>query len=84
MFNAASEKFVLCNTPAYPLFKTHKLTPESLLNVDIKDISAGNISTSHITAFLEFRLQPISTNVCENGADEFCHCSCQYIGDLLN
>jgi len=53
-----------CNKPvyAYTLFKTHKLTPESLLNVDIKEIpvrllqSAGNISTSRITAFLKLIL----------------------------
>jgi len=40
------------------LLKTHKLTPENLLNMDIKDIlvcllqCAGNISTLRITAFL--------------------------------
>ena len=58
--NGWSAKYFRCNTPAYayPLFKTHKLTPENLLNVDIKEIpvcalqSAGNISTSRITAFL--------------------------------
>jgi len=59
--SGALAKFFCCNTPAYayPLFKTHKLSPENLLNVYIKDIplrllqSAGNISTSQITAFLE-------------------------------
>ena len=64
--NGASAKYFRCNTPAYayPLFKTHKLTPENLLNVDIKEIpvrlllSAGNISTSRSTAFLEFILKP--------------------------
>jgi len=58
--NGASAKYFRCNTPAYayPLFKTHKLTPENLWNVDIKDIpvrllqSAGNTSTSGITGFL--------------------------------
>jgi len=48
-----SAKYFRCNTPAYayPVFKTHKLTLENLLNVDIKDIPvyllqpAGNIST---------------------------------------
>jgi len=74
---------------AYPLFKTHKLTPENLLNVDIKEIpvrllqSAGNISTLRITAFLEFILKPISTEFCKNCPNEFCQDSCQYIGDLL-
>ena len=78
--NGASAKFFGCNTPAYayPLFKTHKLSPENLLNVDIKDIpvrllqSAGNISTSRITAFLELILKPISTDFCKNCPDEFC------------
>jgi len=38
--NGASAKYFRCSTPAYtyPLFKTHKLTPENLLNVDIKEI----------------------------------------------
>jgi len=90
--NGALAKFFCCNTPAYayPLFKTHKLSPENLLNADIKDISvrllqsAGNISTSRITAFLELILKPISTNFCKNCPDEFCQDSRQYIGDLLN
>jgi len=90
--NGASAKFFCCNTPAYayPLFKTHKLSPENLLNVDIKDIpvrllqSAGNMSTSRITAFLELILKPISTDFCKNCPDEFCQDSRQYIGGLLN
>ena len=89
--NGASAKYFRCNTPAYayPLFKTHKLTPENLLNVDIKEIpvrllqSAGNISTSRITAFLEFILKPISAEFCKNCPNEFCQDSRQYIGDLL-
>jgi len=34
--SGASAKYFRCNTPAYayPLFKTHKLTPENLFNVD--------------------------------------------------
>jgi len=90
--NGASAKIFCCNTPAYacPLFKTHKLSPENSLNVDIKDIpvrllqSAGNISTSRITAFLELILKPISTDFCKNCPDELCQDSRQYIGDLLN
>ena len=61
-------KVVCCRSRAYAyrLFKTHKLIPENLLNVDIKDIivrflqSTGNIRTSGITAFLELILKPIS------------------------
>jgi len=70
--NGALPKFFCCNTPAYPLFKTHKLSPENLLNVDIKGIlvrllqSVGNISTSRITAFVELILKPISTNFFKN------------------
>ena len=45
--------------------------------------SAGNISTSRITAFLEFILKPISTEFCKNCHNEFCQDSRQYIGDLL-
>jgi len=46
--------------------------------------SAGNISTSRITAFLEIILKPISTDFCKNCPDEFCQDSRRYIGDLLN
>ena len=89
--NAVSAKYFPCNTPAYdyPLFKTHKLTPENLLNVDIKEIlvrllqSAGNISTSRITVFLEFILKPISAEFCKNCPNEFCQDSRHYIVDLL-
>jgi len=89
--NSASAKYFRCNTPAcdYPLFKTHHLTPENLLNLDIKEIpvrllqSAGNISTSRITEFLEFVLKPISADFCKNCPNEFCQDSRQYIGDLL-
>jgi len=89
--SGASAKYFRCNTPAYayPLSKTHKLTPETLLNVDIKEIpvrllqSAGNISTSRITAFLEFILKPISAEFCKNCPNDFCQDSRQYIRDLL-
>ena len=89
--NGTSAKYFRCNTPAYayPLFKTHKLTPENLLNGDIKQIpvrllqSAGNISTSRNTAFLEFILKSISAEFCKNCPNEFCQDSRQNIGDLL-
>jgi len=66
------------------------MTQENLLNVDINDIlmcllqSAGNISTSQITAFLASTLKPTSANFCKNCPDEICQDSRQYIGDLLN
>ena len=58
-------KFFSSNRPeyAYPLFKTHKLTPDALSNVSVFDIpirllqSAGNITTSKITACLEHIFQ---------------------------
>ena len=54
-------KYFSCKTLgyAYPLFKTHKLQPDNLKTISIFDIpvrllqSAGNITTSKITAFLE-------------------------------
>jgi len=58
--------------------------------VDIKEIpvrllqSAGNISTSKITAFLQFKLKPISADFCKNGPGEFYQDSRQFIGDLLS
>ena len=90
--NGALEKLFCCNTPAYasPLFKTHKMTPDNLSNVDIKDIlvrllqAVGNISTSRITTFLELILQPISADFWRTAHTNFCQDSCQYIGDLLN
>jgi len=89
--NDASAKYFRCNTPAYayPLFRTHKLTPENLLNVDNKEIpvpllqSAKNTSTSRIIAFLEFILKPISAEFCKNCPNKFRQDSRQYIGDLL-
>jgi len=45
--------------------------------------SAGNISTSRITAFVEFILKRISANFCKNGPDEFCRDS-REIAYLLN
>ena len=60
------------------------------MSVDIKDIpvrllqSAGNISTSRITAFLDLILKPISTDFYKNCPDEFCQESHVCIGDLLN
>ena len=90
--SGALVKIFFCNTPAYayPLFRSHTMTPDNLLNVDIKDIPvrllqcAGNISTSHITTFLELILIPISTDFCRNCLYEFCQDSRQYIVDLFN
>ena len=55
---------------ACPLFKTHKLDQESLLFANITNIpvrllqSAGHITTSRFTVFLEHLLQPVSVEFC--------------------
>ena len=63
--NGASAIFYRCNTLSYvyPLFKTHKLTPESLFDVVINCIPvrslqpAGNIGTSRIIAVYNIYLK---------------------------
>jgi len=45
--------------------------------------STGNISTSRITAFLEFIMKPVSADFCKNYPNEFWQDSRQYIGDLF-
>ena len=63
-----SAKYFICNEPAYsyPLFKTHKLDESRLNEVGIEDLptrllqSAGHITTSRVTSFLESLLNPIS------------------------
>ena len=80
-------KFFSSNYPgfAYPPFKTHKLTPDALSNVLVFDIpicvlqSAGNITTSKITAFLEHIFQPISIKFCQFKINEYCRDSKQYL-----
>ena len=83
-------KFFSSNRPgyAYPLFKTHKLTPDALNNVSVFDIpirllqSAGNITTSKITAFLEHIFQPISIKFCQFKINEYCRDSKQYLHEV--
>ena len=78
------------NSPAYayPLFKTHKSTEEALKNASITEIptrllqSAGSITTSRITAFLELILQPISVAYCNRLINEFCRDSKHYLLEL--
>ena len=84
-------KHFVCNTPGYvyPLFKTHKVTPDSLNNISIFDLptrllqSAGNITTSKITAFLEDIYKPISIKFCKSGINEYCRDSKQYLQNLV-
>ena len=72
------------------LFKTHKLNKDQLLEVDILDMprrflqSAGDITTSRITAFLEMIFKPISTNYCQFQLNEYCRDSKHYLMELEN
>ena len=73
-------KYFNCEKPgyAYPLFKTHELHPDKLIEASISEIptrllqSAGNITTSRITTFLELILQRIIVKFCEAGINEYC------------
>ena len=74
----------------YPLFKTHKVLCKRLNHTTIYDIpvrllqSAGNITTSRVTAFIETILNPISTKFCSLMVDEFCKDSKSYLELLTN
>ena len=86
---AIAKNFV-CNQAAYayPLFKTHKLSNHLLKDVSIFDIptrllqSAGNITTSRITSFLEMFLNPISISYCKYEINEYCKDSKTYLEDV--
>ena len=86
--NSAKYFSDLVTAYAYPLFKRHKLDQESLLSADITDIpvrllqSAGYITTSQFTAFLEHLLQPVSVEFCKSPINEFGLDSKQYLQDL--
>ena len=46
--------------------------------------SAGDITTSRITAFLEMIFKPISTNYCQFQLNEYCRDSKHYLMELEN
>ena len=85
-------KYFACYNSAYgyPLFKTHKLNKEQLLDVDILDIprkflqSAGDITTFRITAFLEMIFKSIFTNYCQFQLNEYYRDSKHYLMELEN
>ena len=85
-----SAKYFASTLPAYcyPLFKTHKLSLEELKTSPISNFpvrllqSAGNITTSRVTAFLEYILSPISKQFCQHQFNEFCQDSKQYLIEL--
>ena len=70
---------------SYPLFKTHKIDNVKLHQTNIFEIptrllqSAGNITTSRATSFLEMILQPISVMYCAYKIDEYCRDSKSYL-----
>ena len=80
-------KNFVCNQPAYayPLLKTHKLKSDLLDNVDVLNIpvrllqSAGSITTSRVTAYLETILNPISIKYCNYKLKEYCRDSKSYL-----
>ena len=80
-------KYFASSSPAYayPLFKTHKLQPDHLLNAQITGIpvrllqSAGHIPTSRFTAIIEYILHPIAVKYGQNGINEYCRDSTHYL-----
>ena len=73
----------------YPLFKSHKLTEETLNKCSINEIptrlvqAAGNTYLWRFTAFLEEIFRPISHKYCKLGLNEYCQDSKNYIMDLM-
>ena len=80
-------KYFKNNQPAYayPLIKTHKLKNKDLEKCSLFDIpvrllqSAGNITTTRATAFIENILQPVSIQFCHYKIDEYCRDSKSYL-----
>ena len=72
----------------YPLWKTHKLSPEKLKECVIDDIpvrivqAAGNTYLSRITAMLNSLLDPVSKKYCQLRLNEYCKDSKSYMEDL--
>ena len=87
-----SAKHFLNQEPAYsyPLFKTHKIIPTDLGKISVHDIpvrllqSAGNITTSRVTTFLESVLHPVSVRYCGLWVNEYCRDSKAYLEDLAS
>nr|CAB3263302.1 uncharacterized protein LOC108950347 [Phallusia mammillata] len=85
----SAKYFSIYNTAyAYPLFKTHKLLQEHLHTIKAIDIpirllqAAGQITTSRVTAFLEYLLKPVSVNYCKSVVDEYCQDTKHYLQSL--
>ena len=88
--NGTIAKNFHCTEPAYayPLFKTHKLDKSEIINAKISDIpirlvqSAGRITTSRVTSFLEMLFKPISIKFCKFKINEYCKDSKSYLEEL--
>ena len=78
--NGTIAKNFHCAEPAYGylLFKTHKLDKSKIINAKIPDIpirlvqSAGGITTSRVSSFLETLFKPISINFCKYKVNKHC------------
>ena len=85
-------KNVQWNDPAYanPLFKTYKLENSKINKTRIFYIpvrlvqSAGKITTTKVTSFLEIIFEPISTNFCKYKVNEYSKDSKTYLEKLAN
>ena len=72
----------------YPLWKTHKMSPDKLKECTINDIpvrivqAAGNTYLSRITAMLNSLLDPVSKQYCQFRLNEYCKDSSNYLEDL--
>ena len=70
---------------AYPLFKTHKLENSKISKTRVLDIpvrlvqSAGKITTTKVTSFLELFCEPTSTILSEYKVNEYCKDSKTYL-----
>ena len=71
----------------YPLWKTHKITPDNLktccIDIPTRIVqAAGNTYLSRLTAVLNLILEPISVRNCRNGINEYCKDSKSYLENL--
>ena len=72
----------------YPLYKTHKISPDTLKTCSINKIptrivqAAGNTYLSRLTTMLNLILEPISVKYCKFKLNEYCKDSKSYLEDL--
>ena len=72
----------------YPLWTTHKLSPERLKQFNLTEIpirvvqAAGNTYLCRFTAFLNHILGPICIKYCKSKINDYCKNSKTYLEDL--